>query len=417
MVYHTKYNETKNIYYSTLSFNPALPSVMHIDLNSCFASVEQQANPLLRNKPFAVSAYAKDYGCILAPSVEAKMWGIKVGMTVGEAKIICPWIIVKEADPSKYREIHSRFANLLSEYSADVTSKSIDEFVLYLTDYPAYKRGIVNVAKEIKLRIKEEIGDWLRVSIGISTNQILAKLASGLNKPNGLDIIDHNNYLDVYSSIGLKDFSGINIRNEKRLNRIGIYSPLEMYNASIQDLKTAFQSVLARYWYTRLRGWEIDDVNFNKSTFGQSYVLPCPMNENEWKPILAKLVEKGARRMRADGYYARGIHLYLRYFDHTSWHKGKKGNELLFDSRDIYKRALSLYLDHAPRKKVKKIAFSCFDLELVNNQLTAYEDLRKKKDLVKALDEINNKWGSYTATSARLIGSSDHVRDAIAFGK
>lgn len=406
-----------NIYHHSLPFNPAPPSVMHIDLNSCFASVEQQANPLLRNKPIAVAAYAKPYGCILAPSIEAKEWGIKVGMTVKEGREICPWLIVKESDPNKYREVHSRFENLFGEYTSHLISKSIDEFALYVRDYPVYKRGVVKVAKEIKSRIKEEIGDWLRVSIGISTNQILAKLASGINKPDGLDVIDSTNYLQTFDKLALKDLCGINYRNEARLNGVGIFSLTDMYSASIQDLKSAFQSVLSRYWYTRLRGWEIDDVEFARRSYGQSYVLPRAMEESSWSPILAKLIEKASRRMRRAGYKSRGVHLYLRYSDRTSWHKSHQFRESLFDPRDIYNLTISIHREYAPKKPVKMIAVSCFNLVEENHQLTLFDDFLKKTKLIDSLDTINNKWGEYTVTSASLLGSETHVRDAIAFGK
>lgn len=391
---------------------------MHIDLNSCFASVEQQANPLLRGHPLAVAAYAKPFGCILAPSIEAKVWGIKVGMTVKEARDRCPFLIVKEPDPDKYRHVHHRLEKLLGTYANHIISKSIDEFSLSFKDFEAGSvKRLEKVAREIKTRIQQEIGDWLRVSVGMSTNQILAKLASGLNKPDGLDTIDHVNYQDIYTGLDLKALHGINVRNEARLNRVGIYTVRQMYDASPQRLKAAFRSVLARYWYVRLRGWEIDDVAFARRSFGQSYVLPHPMEEKDWQPILAKLVEKGMRRMRAAGYQARGVHLYLRYGDGSSWHQGETGDEYLFDSRDIYKQARRLYQEGAPKKPVKKIAVSCFNIDNTDDQLNLLDDTIKKQRLVQALDRINDKWGDNALMPAPIVRAKGYVRDAIAFGK
>lgn len=416
MVYQISQSD---IYQKNLDFNPIDPSVMHIDLNSCFASVEQQANPLLRNKPIAIAAYAKPYGCILAPSIEAKEFGVKVGMTVRQGEELCPWLIVKEADPNKYREVRNRFERLFNEYTSHLSPKSIDEFVLYVGDYPAYKNGVINIAKEIKYRIKEEIGDWLRVSIGVSTNQMLAKLAAGLNKPDGLDIIDKDNFLQIFSNIDdIKDLPGINVRNEARLNRVGVFSVMDMYEASVQDLKSAFQSVLSRYWYTRLRGWEIDDIEFARRSYGQSYVLPGGFIEKEWFPILAKLIEKATRRMRKKGFRSKGIHLYLRFEDKSSWHRSYTFKDSLFDPRDIYKRAIYVYQSFAPHGlAVRQIAVSCINLVKDKHQLNILEDYLKKESLVSSLDTLNNKWGEYTITSGRLLGSAGHVRDAIAFGK
>ena len=118
---------------NNLPFNPKPSTIMHIDLNSCFATIEQQANPLLRNRPIAVAAYITGNGCILAPSIEAKKLGIKVGMRVREAKLLCPSLQILAPDPWKYRNIHTRLRDLISTYTADFTPKSIDEFVLNFT--------------------------------------------------------------------------------------------------------------------------------------------------------------------------------------------------------------------------------------------------------------------------------------------
>ena len=404
-----------------INFNPVSPTILHIDLNSCFASVEQQANPLLRGKPIAVAAYAKSYGAILAPSVEAKLYGIKTGMPVRDALVLCPFLIVREADPPKYRQVHAQFAKLLDEYSPHVIPKSIDEFVLTLPP----RRGDLygrpcdpqGTATDIKSRIKSEIGDYLRVSIGVSTNQILAKLASGLHKPDGFDIIDASNYSDVYGRVKLQDFCGINIRNEARLHRVGIFTSTQFAGASIQTLKAAFQSVLGRYWYTRLRGYEVDDVEFSRRSYGNSYVLPRPMSLAQWRPILAKLVAKSARRLRASGAQATGIGLALNFSDHTSWHTTHHGSSAMYDDVSLLSGALALYESNAPKKLVKKVAVTCFGLVEDTGQLSCLVDNLKQKSLASALDNLNDKWGEYSVTRGSLMGSAGHVRDAIAFGK
>ncbi len=399
---------------------------MHIDLNSCFASVEQQANPLLRDKPVAVVASDAPYGCILAPSVEAKLWGVKTGMTLSEARLLCPWLISRLADPDKYREVHAKFAKLLDDYSDHVISKSIDEFVLTLPQIQGFNprqiyqtQGLnpCSIAQAIKSQVKSEIGDYLRVSIGVSTNQILAKLASGLHKPDGFDIIDSSNYLDVYKSIGLQEFCGINKRNEARLHRVGIFTPIQFYQADIQTLKSAFQSVLGRYWYTRLRGYEVDDIEFSRRSYGQSYVLPHPMEITAWRPILAKLIAKAARRLRSSGACATGVGLSLNFADHTSWHTTHQGSFAIHDDANLLSSALALYEQSSPKKSVKKIAVTCFGLETDTGQLSYLVDTIKQKSLVVSLDKLNDKWGEYSVTYGSFLGSAGHVRDAISFGK
>ncbi|MFH1863938.1 MAG: hypothetical protein ABIJ85_03470 [bacterium] len=402
----------------TLKFNPKASSVMHIDLNSCFATIEQQANPLLRGKAVAVAVYTTSMGCIIAPSVEAKKYGIKVGMRVKDGKFLCPNLVVLSPDPWKYRNVHLALRNLLSDYTGNFVPKSIDEFVLDLESYPAFQRGIWNVAGEIKERIKKEIGDAITVSVGIGPNRFLAKVASNLHKPDGLDEINKDNFLKVYSSLALTDLCGIKLRNMLRLNNMGIYSVLDFYHAPAWKLKAAFQSIAGYYWYLRLHGWEIDDVAFARRSYGNSYALPKPFKEiKDLSPILQKLVVKMASRLRKAGYKTKGIHLAISHRDGTFWHKGQKTFKVLFDSRDIYKRAYRLLLESPYKKPVREIAVSCFNLVKDNFlQLEMFEDVEKKVNLVGVVDAVNERWGSFILTPASMLGTKEYVPDRIAFG-
>lgn len=277
-------------------FNSAYPSVMYIDINSCFASVEQLYNPTLVGKPIVVGAYTTDRGCILAASREAKKFGIKTGSLVYEARKKCPSVIVLECDPPKYREVHNKLKNLLGRYTENVIAKSIDEFVMDLNGYPAFRNGMIKTAEEIKSRIQKEIGGALTVSIGISTNRYLAKVASDYQKPDGLTVIDKITHEEIFKSMNLTDLCGIKKGNAGRLYSSGIHSVAEMYDAPVQKLRTAFNSICGYYWFLRLHGYEIDDVESERKSFGNQYVLPKALDKKEALPILQKLVEKMGKR-------------------------------------------------------------------------------------------------------------------------
>jgi DNA polymerase-4 len=419
-----------------LTFNPKPSTIMHIDLNSCFATVEQQANPHLRGKPVAVAAYTTPSGCIIAPSVEAKELGIKVGMRVKDGKTLCRDLIVLPPDPWKYRNVHLKLRKLVSDYTNDFHPKSIDEFVLNLEDFLSLSRKgyplkvvaqsnnrllspIYKVAVEIKKRIKKEIGEWLTVSIGVAPNRFLAKLAAGLNKPDGLDEINKDNYSDVYSKLKLTDLCGIKIRNAVRLNGVGIYGVKDFYNAPVWKLKTAFQSILSYYWHVRLHGWEIDDVEFARRSYGNSYALPKPLvTPEELSPTLTKLVEKMGSRLRRAGYKARGVHLSMMYRDWSHWHKGVTFSNELFDSRDIYKKAFRILLMSPYKKPVRELAVSTFGLIRSDaSQLDLFDDVAKRESLVKSVDRTNERWGDFVITPARmLMADRGAVPDRIAFG-
>lgn len=406
-------------YQVSLDFNRRPSSIMHIDLNSCFASVEQQANPLLREKPIAVAAYDTPNGCIVAASIEAKRMGVKVGLQVKEGRLLCPDLIIRTPDSDKYRAVHLALKKLLSDYTPKVIPKSIDEFVLDFSRTPAFQKGMFVVGQEIKDRIKNEIGEYLTVSIGVGPNRFLAKTASNLHKPDGLDEINKNNFYKIYQSLNLTDLNGINRQNAIRLNSVGIYTVLDFLHADIVKLRSAFHSILGYYWFMRLRGWEIDDIDFDTKSFGHSYSLPKFLTRpEELAPILSKLVEKVGFRMRRSDYQAKGVHLALLYQDHQYFHEGRSLDQPIFDSRDIYKVAYHL-LHHSPYKlPVRNIAISCFGLSPRSTlQLNLFQDNLKKDSLVSAVDAINNRWGNFVITPATMTNTKDYVHDRIGFGQ
>lgn len=408
-----------------MEFNSAPSYNLHIDINSCFATIEQQANPFLRGKPTVVAAFATDRGCILASSIEAKRLGIKTGMRVIDGKRIYPKLIVLSPDPWKYRDVHLKLRKIISEYTNDFVPKSIDEFTLNLKDYSACKDCPLKViAQEIKERIKNEIGEWITVSIGIAPNRYLAKIAAGLRKPNGLDEINRNNFLEIYSKLKLTDLTGIKERNAARLNSMGIYSVLDFYNAPTWKLRAAFHSITGLYWHMRLSGFEIDKTEFGRSSYGNSTSIGTNLSKTEeLSPILARLVEKMCSRLRSAGYFASGIHLAIIYKNGSFWHKGKLLSKPYFDSRDFFQVAFRLLLESQSEKQgsepipVLNIAISSYNLTRFGTlQLDMFEDIEKKEKLIKSLDAVNEKWGGFTVGSGRSFGGAKIVMDRIAFG-
>jgi len=403
-----------------LDLNHNEPTIMHLDLNSCFASIEQQANPLLRGKPIVVAAYTTPNGCILAPSIEAKKEGIKVGMRVRDAQFLYPKVVVLAPDPPKYRNVHLRLRRLLNEYSPNVVPKSIDEAVIDFSGTTALKRGLVDTGLEIKRRIKSEIGEWLLCNIGISTNRLLAKLAASLHKPNGLDVITANNLIETYQKTKLTDFCGINIRYEARLNASGIFTPIDFLNASLQTLqKQVFKSINGYNWYLRLRGWEVDAIDFGRKSYGHSYALPRPSDDEiELSKLLMKLCEKMGRRLRQAGYFTQGIHISTLYNDGTHWHKAMRLNRPIFSTPDLFSKAETVLNFQPQIKKISNLTVSCYSLMKCSvDQLEIFDSgENRKKKLTQAVDNINDKYGEYVITPALMLGLGDKIIDRVAFG-
>ena len=400
-------------------FNPAPATVMHLDINSCFATIEQQANPLLRGKPIAVAAYNTPNGCLLAPSVEAKKLGLKVGMRVREGLLLCPDLIVLTPDPEKYRSVHHSLEKILSQYTSVVIPKSIDEFVLDFSGTPAFTRGLSIIALEIKRRLKEELGECLTVSIGLAPNRFLAKTASNLHKPDGLDEINKSNFLKVYQQLSLTDLTGIARSSSLHLNKAGIYTVLDFLQADLQTLHLAFSSISGYHWFQRLRGWEVDQTEWATKSFGHSYSLSKFLTKPaDLAPILSKLVEKVGFRLRKSNFQARGVHLGLLFQDHQYWHQGSSFTQPIFLSQDIYRAAYCLLSQSPHHLPIRHLAVSCYGLVPGNSiQLGFFEDHLKKENLVKALDQINLRWGNFTITPATMVTAKDLVQDRISFGR
>lgn len=401
-----------------VSINDSPSTVMHIDLNSCFATIEQQANPLLRGRPVAVAAYTTANGCILAPSIEAKALGIKVGMRVREGKLLCPDLIVLPPDPQKYRFVNRRLLGLFRTYTPHVEVKSIDEMNLDFGQGLDHQRGLHKIGRAIKVAIRQNIGDWLTVSVGIAPNRYLAKLAASLHKPDGLDEIGAHNLRAVLSTMALTDLFGIKERNRTRLVQAGIHTPLDMLDASPQTLLSAFGGITGYYWHLRLRGWEIDDADIRRGSIGHSYALQNQRADpDEIARLISKLSEKVGMRMRRAGYSARGVMLSILYRDGAYWHKRTVSSTPLFASADIYRRAMQLYGQAPTGRPIHTLTVSCFELSKgLHQQLSFLADEQKKRRLTQAIDAINQRWGDFTIIPARMIGMEGIILDRIAFG-
>lgn len=404
-----------------LPLNKNKPLVMHIDLNSCFATIEQQANPLLRGKPVAVAAYTTPNGCIVSPSIEAKQYGVKVTMPVREARILCPQIIVLAPDPPKYKAVHQQFSKIFRSYSPDVAPKSIDEAVIdFSRTISLYNQDLLAIGKRIKQQMKDEIGEWIRCSIGIGTNRFLAKLAAGLHKPDGLEIITHENVLDIYQTVKLLDLCGINTRYQARLNAYGIYTPLDFFNAPLLTIqKQVFKSICGYYWYLRLRGWEIDAVEFARKSYGQAYSLQQPTADlQKLGALLLKLTEKMGRRMRKAQFVATGIHVSVVYHDYTHWHKGVSFDRELYTTQELYQKVMYVFNKQPEQKVVAKLAVSCYNLSPVQGvQESLFDtDHQKRRNVAQAVDDMNDRYGEFVITPALMMGLDDQIIDRISFG-
>jgi DNA polymerase-4 len=404
-----------------LQLNDIEPLVMHIDLNSCYAIIEQQANRLLRNKPVGVAPYNSPGGFIISSSYEARRLGIKL-MRVKEARKICNDIIILTPDPEKYFDAHTRFRQVLERYTNNVTSKSIDEFVVDFHGSKALRDGqsLIEIGHQIKQDIRASIGEYVTVNIGIAPNRFLAKLATGLDKPDGLDVIRAQDILNILGQIDLMDLPGINHRYRARLNLARIYTPLDFFEAPMLTLKReVFRSIVGYYWYLRLRGYEVDAVHFAIRSFGNDYAIGNKTSDpEEIARLLMKLCEKTGRRLRKHNYQANGAFMSLGFEDGSWWGESKRSKDPIYSTQEIYSNLMLLLRQIAIPARVTHINIAVFNVTPATPiQLGLFDGTRlDTKSLARASDTINDRYGEFTITPATMANMDDIIIRRVPFG-
>ena len=400
--------------------NKAEPMVMHIDLNSAFATTEQQAHPSLRGRPIGVTNRLSKECCVIAASYEAKALGIKVGTRLSEARAICPDFVMLESDAPKYHQVYQKLIRIMQDYSPQTKMKSIDEGIIeFYGMEPVLKgRTLTDIGMEIKQRVKDDMGEWMRINVGIGPNRFLAKQAAGWHKPDGLDVIDHRNLIEYYKQIDLTDLSGIANRNEARLNSFGIYTPMQFLEASDYSLKRqVFQSITGYYWYQRLRGHEIDDFDTNLGMVGRQWVVAEAMkNGSKLDSCLGYLCETVGAKLRYRNVEARGICVWASYRNGEYYRNKRMFKSTFYTNQEVYRRALELF-NQRPPGTVTTIGVYCYQLEPSReSQLGFFEDIVKLGDLTKSMDEINDRYGMFTVHIASTLDGKKLIKQKIPFG-
>ena len=402
-----------------LNINHELPQVMWIDLNSAFATTEQQAHPSLRHRPVGITNRISHECCIITASYEAKACGVKTGTRRSEALRLCPDLILLESDPPKYNAVYNKLFSIMRNYSDDCGMKSIDEGYINLhhTKYDTLDK-LTDLGYEIKRRVKEEIGDYMTINVGIGCNRFLAKQAAGLHKPDGMDIIYHGNLLDVYSSLQLEDLTGIAKAYGLRLRQAGITTPLEFLNASELTLrKKVFRGVNGTYWYRRLRGYEVDDYKTNLSVIGRQWVVDQNGDDDEHlSACLHYLVESVGLKLRFRDVTARGVCVWLRTQSGDCYHKKQLSITPFTSNQAIWQIASNLF-NQRPPGRIQCMGVYLYNFSQPNhNQLSIVSEISRDNRLTDAIDKINHRYGTATIHSAHSTAGVAKIKQKVPFG-
>ncbi|MBL8030360.1 MAG: DNA polymerase IV [Candidatus Doudnabacteria bacterium] len=457
-------------------------------MNSYFASVEQQDNLLWRGKPLGVCEHLG--GIIIAASIEAKRWGIKTGTPVWEAKKLYPKIILTHTRAEAYRHYHRLFLKVLRDYSSFVEPASIDEAYVDITascniklQIPNYKfqkiiqitkskndqlkyfhkakldyylsvnpfEEAVRVAWEIKQRIKREVGDYLTCGIGVADNKLLAKIASDMQKPDGLVIISnaelriknlecfcknsvfcicHSKFLnftkeDLYEKLKLTDIPGIARRQEKRLNELGIRTLKDLRDFPLSRLVRVFGiSGYHLHHMGKLDGSWKSKVHHDQTikSIGHMYTLPKEYRGRDFfEPVLYKLCEMVAERLRRKKLWGNVLVAYVRDGEYNSYGNSVTLGEPIFDARDLFCESRKILRNFLEAEKViancKLVGVTVDNLKPYVFQQALFKKHTSKGALMIAIDVINAKYGKFTVSYTPVLKAGKVFRDSVGFGR
>ncbi len=369
------------------------PRWIYIDFNSYFASCEQQAEPALRGRPVAVVPVETDSTCAIAASYEAKKFGIKTGTPIWQAKKICPDLVCVLARHDVYVDYHERLKAEIDRHIPITDVWSIDEVACRMMDNEIPRA--TEIAHSIKKGIHGNIGECLTSSIGIAANSYLAKVATELQKPDGLVILT-GNIKEKISRLKLRDFPGIGHNMEVRLNKHRVFTSEQLWDLSPKQMRIIWGGIGGEEYWQKLHGIDTPRKETNRSTVGHSHVMSPELRPRDQARIVAyRLTAKAASRLRRINYYATSMDISVR------GEKGERENygiklPLTCDTRNFL-HALDELWKHVTTQRIRKLGITFYGLvPQENNQpdfFGAPEETKKMERLSLLIDGLNAKMG------------------------
>jgi len=424
--------------------NPGL-KWLFLDLNSYFASVEQQENPHLRGKPVAVVPMPVDATCAIAASYEAKAYGVKTDTKIYEARQMCPGLHCVLARHDKYVEYHHRILAEVIKHIPINKVCSIDELSSRLPPNKRNVEAVTALSKRLKAGLRESVGPYVTCSIGVAPNALLAKMAGDTQKPDGLTVWRPEDLPEALFPLKLTDIPGVGHNMERRLHRAGIRTMEQLWATSPKQARKIWNSVVGeRMWYW-LHGYDFEAPETGNVMIGHSRMLDPDLRPPEQARQMARrLLTKATTRLRRKGYYAGALSLSVRTVDGRRW-----GGDLRFPPArdpftflgyleelwagmmlDIGCRQLDAFsnIQHLTSNiQLKKISTVLHGLR-TDAQVTTdlfdtghrenLEELEKREALASAIEKLQGKYHAETVTLGRPPKTlAGHVGTKIAFAR
>jgi len=410
---------------------------LFVDLNSYFASVEQQVRPELRGKPVGVVPMMADTTVCIAASYEAKAHGVKTGTVVADAKRMCPGLVLVEARHEIYVDFHHRIVEAVESCVPVTAVCSIDEMACRLMGRERPLLAAMELGRRVKARIQEQVGPMMRSSVGLATNRYLAKVASDMEKPDGLVALPLDILPEALRQLTLRDLPGIGAKTEKRLNDKGIHNMEQMLALSCEQAGELWGSVWGERLWRWLKGEDFDmaETEHLKSLSHQHVLAPEMRSPEQAWAVAHKLLHKAAMRLRAGGLWASSIGLAIGFAGPKGERgpvsnfgvptRGWKSEMHLSECQDNQTLIAALSRLWASRPTGAEFAHPYFIGVHLNglvpdrlhtlNLFEGTEDEQNRARLLAAMDELNNKYGLSTLAPATMLTAFKAAPTRIAF--
>ena len=360
-----------------------------------------------------------DSTCVIAASYEAKRLGVKVGTGVREARQLSPGIVLVKARPEIYVQIHRRILQSLDQCVEVHRVYSIDEWTVRLRGEERQPDEARKLARDVKGRILKDFGPWMTCSIGIAPTRLLAKIASKLEKPDGLTVLSADDMPDRIENLSLDDLYGISRGMLARLDRHGIRNVRELWEVSREQAVRIWGSVSGARWWAGFHGHDEPEPPTARRSMSHGNVLdPRFRNEEGACCIMARLVCKLAERLRRSGYLAGSLRISVRDECGGSF-SGEIGLPFAHDTPTLLKQFYVLWRRRTPGVyPIKKVDVSVAGLvPALQVPRSLFDEVEKLQRLSRVVDEINRRWGPLTVYFGPVHHYRQFMENKIAFGR
>ena len=392
---------------------------LFVDMNSFFASVEQQENPALRGRPVAVVPVLTRSTSCIAASYEAKALGVKTGTPVWEALQLCPEIRLVAARPRVYVTYHHRILDAIGRCLPITKVMSVDEVACALHGEDREPEAAVLIAHQIKAELREHVGEFVKCSIGIGPNVMLAKVAGDMKKPDGLTVLHPEQLPGNLFSLAVNDFPGIGPRMTKRFLRAGVSTVPDLVKLSLKQMSEVWGSrILGERWYHLLRGDDVAEKRTVRRTLGHEHVLPPELRSIDGAyAVLVRLTHKAAARLRSIAYYAGSLGVDVIFDDGPRWQAGCRFAACQ-DTPSLLRSLASLWNQRPALRRPRKVGVRFAELVPVKSATPSlFDDDRRATDLSRVLDDVNREFGASMVYFGSMFGMEDHAPTRIPFNR